>query len=183
MTSNLIPFASPAYFLMLALLVFARGMDFLSTWVATPNLELEGNPLAKKLGWKLGALLNLVICLVFALWPLTALIVITAGLLVAAHNFHSAWIMRSMGEDAYRRWFAGRLSQTRLPLFLACLLGETLLTAAIGGILLCYSAEDSVPFAIGLGIVAYAAIVLFFTSLSLLRLRGRLAAASLEADE
>ena len=32
----------------------ARGMDFLSTWVATPNLVLEGNPIAKKLGWKMG---------------------------------------------------------------------------------------------------------------------------------
>ena len=29
-------------------------MDFLSTWVATPNLVLEGNPIAKKLGWRWG---------------------------------------------------------------------------------------------------------------------------------
>ncbi len=42
-----IPFGSPAYLLMLVLLVFARGMDFLSTWVATPNLVLEGNPITK----------------------------------------------------------------------------------------------------------------------------------------
>ena len=55
MTDDLLPFASRGYCLMLALLLFARGMDFLSTWVATPNLVLEGNPLAKKMGWKLGA--------------------------------------------------------------------------------------------------------------------------------
>ena len=39
-----VPFASREYFIMLAILVFSRGMDFLSTWVATPHLVLEGNP-------------------------------------------------------------------------------------------------------------------------------------------
>ena len=62
MTGDFLPFASRAYFAMLALLVFARGMDFLSTWLATPNLLLEGNPLAKKLGWKLGGLVNVILC-------------------------------------------------------------------------------------------------------------------------
>ena len=50
MTGDFLPFASRGYCCMLALLVFARGMDFFSTWVATPNLVLEGNPLAKKTG-------------------------------------------------------------------------------------------------------------------------------------
>jgi hypothetical protein len=56
--ADMVPFASRDYCLMLLLLVFARGMDFLSTWTATPNLVLEGNPLAKKLGWQWGLLLN-----------------------------------------------------------------------------------------------------------------------------
>ena len=46
-----VAFGSSHYFLFLALLAFGRGMDFLSTWIATPNLVLEGNPLARKLGW------------------------------------------------------------------------------------------------------------------------------------
>ena len=64
-----VPFASRDYCLLLLLLVFARGMDFLSTWIATPNLVLEGNPLAKKLGWQWGLLLNVVLVGVLALWP------------------------------------------------------------------------------------------------------------------
>jgi hypothetical protein len=156
---------------MFVLLFFARGMDFLSTWLATPNLVLEGNPLAKKLGWKWGALVNFILCFCFAFWPLTAIIVITAGLLVAAHNFHWAWLMRSMGEDAYRQWFSERLEQTRLPLYVACLLGETVLTGIIGGALIAFTEMDSIAFAIGFGIVAYAAIVLFYTTLSLWRMR------------
>ena len=174
MIGKVLAFASPPYFLMLGLLVFARGMDFLSTWVATPNLLLEGNPLARKMGWKIGALVNLALCFTFAFWPLTAIIVITAGVLVAAHNFHSAWLMRSMGEHAYREWFLQRLEQTPLPFYFACLLGEMVLTALIGVGLILSSADDSIPFAIGFGIVGYAAIVLFYTSLSVWRLRRRI---------
>ena len=51
-------FGSALYCLYLGMLGFARGADFLSTYIATPNLVLEANPLAKKMGWKVGALLN-----------------------------------------------------------------------------------------------------------------------------
>ena len=44
-------FGSREYCLLLLLMLFVRGMDFLSTWVTTPNLVLEANPLARKLGW------------------------------------------------------------------------------------------------------------------------------------
>jgi hypothetical protein len=174
MTGKVFAFASPGYFLMLGLLLFARGMDFLSTWVATPNLLLEGNPLAKKMGWKIGAVVNLALCLTFAFWPLAAIIVVTAGVLVAAHNFHSAWLMRSMGEQAYREWFLERLQQTPLPFYFACLLGEIVLTGLIGAGLVLFSPDESIPFAIGFGILGYAAIVLFYTSLSVWRMRRRI---------
>jgi hypothetical protein len=179
MTSDLIPFGSPLYYLMLSLLLFSRGMDFLSTWVATPTLALEGNPLAKKLGWKLGGVVNIALCIAFALWPLTAIIVITSGLLVAAHNFHSAWLMRTMGEEEYRRWFIERLARTPLPFYFVCLLGETLLTALVGAGVVYFSDVEKVPFAIGLGIMMYAVIVLFYTTLSLVRMRRRFAAEAL----
>ena len=53
-----VPFASREYFIFLVVLMVSRGADFLSTWVATPHLVLEGNPIAKKLGWRLGILLK-----------------------------------------------------------------------------------------------------------------------------
>lgn len=156
---------------MVALLLAARGMDFLSTWLATPNLALEGNPIAKKLGWKLGALVNLAICFAFALWPLPAIIIATTGFLVAAHNFRSAWLMRFLGEDGYRHWFNDCLYRGSLRLYLVCLFGETLLTGVVGAALVYFSPEESVPFAIGLGIVAFAVLVLFYTLLSIWRIR------------
>jgi hypothetical protein len=171
MMEDTIPFASRGYFLMLALLVFSRGMDFLSTWIATPNLALEGNPIAKKLGWKWGVLLNIAICLALPVWPLSAIVIATASVMVAARNFQSAWLMRSLGETAYREWYVGRVRETRLRLFLFCLAGNTLLTAAVGAALILFGGPRLIPLAIGMGIVAYAVAVLFYTLLAVFRIR------------
>jgi hypothetical protein len=176
------PFASREYCLLLLLLVFARGMDFLSTWIATPNLVLEGNPLAKKLGWQWGLLFNIVLVGVLAMWPLSAIVVATASVLVAARNFQSAWLMHSLGEEVYRQWHVERVRETRITLYLFCLAGNTLLTAGIGAALI-YSSNLRllVPFAIGMGMVAYAVAVAFYTLLAIWRIRR--AAKKLEARQ
>ena len=67
---DFVPFASRGYCLILAFLLLSRGMDVLSTWVATPNLVLEGNPVAKLLGWRWGLPINLAVCVALAFWPL-----------------------------------------------------------------------------------------------------------------
>jgi hypothetical protein len=172
---NPISFGSGEYFLMLALLVFGRGMDFLSTWIATPNLALEGNPIAKKLGWKWGLLLNVVLVFALALWPLSAIVVATASVLVAARNFQTAWLMRSLGEDAYREWHVQRVRETRVTLHLFCLAGNTLLTAIIGAALVYFSRTEVgrweiVPFAVGLGMIAYSIAVAFYSLLAIWRI-------------
>jgi membrane protein implicated in regulation of membrane protease activity len=155
---------------MLGLLVFGRGMDFLSTWTATPSLALEGNPIAKKLGWRWGLLLNAVVVVVLAMWPLSAIVVATASVLVAARNFQSAWLMRSLGEDAYREWHVQRVRETRVTLHLFCLAGNTVLTAVVGGVLIGFSGMRLVPFAIGMGVVAYAIAVAVYSLLAIWRI-------------
>jgi hypothetical protein len=168
-----LPFASRGYFEMLALLLVARGLDFLSTWVATPTLVLEGNPIAKKMGWKLGGIFNLLICIGFAMWPLAAVIIATTGVMVAAHNFHAAWQMRSMGEYEYRLWFASQIYRTSMALYLTCLFCEAMLLSAVGVAIMWFSPNESVPFGIGVGIMAYAILVLFYTVLGVVRIRRR----------
>jgi len=165
-----VSFGSRAYLLMLGLLVFGRGMDFLSTWTATPSLALEGNPIAKKLGWRWGLLLNAVVVVVLAMWPLSAIVVATASVLVAARNFQSAWLMRSLGEDAYREWHVQRVRETRVTLHLFCLAGNTVLTAVVGGVLIGFSGMRLVPFAIGMGVVAYAIAVAVYSLLAIWRI-------------
>jgi hypothetical protein len=157
--------------IVLLVLLFSRSMDILSTWLATPNLVLEGNPIAKLLGWRWGLPVNAGICLLLAFWPLPAIVLSTTSVLVAARNFQSAWLMRSMGEEAYRDWHVARIQETRVTLFLLSLAGNTLLTACVGGVVILFSRMELVPFAIGAGIVAYAGAVAFYTLLSLWRLR------------
>jgi len=163
-------FGSRDYFLMVLLLAFSRGMDFLSTWIATPNLVLEGNPIAKLLGWRWGALLNVAICFGMALWPATAIAVSTMSVLVAARNFQSAWLMRTMGEEHYRDWHIARIQETPATLYLICLAGNTLLTAAVGtGVL--FFTRTIVGLSIGMGICGYATAVAVYTLLAVWRLR------------
>jgi hypothetical protein len=168
---DLIRFGSRDYYLMALLLAFSRGMDFLSTWVATPNLVLEGNPIAKKLGWRWGAVMNIGICIGMAFWPVTAIAISTTSVLVAARNFQSAWLMRSMGEENYRNWHVSRIQETRITLYLSCLAGNTLLTAGVGVAVMYFSNLYLVPLAIGMGIITYAIAVAFYSLLGVWRLR------------
>ena len=172
-----VPFASREYFIMLALLAFSRGTDFLSTWVATPHLVLEGNPIAKWLGWKWGAVVNVLLVATLSMWPLSAIVVSTASVLVAARNFQSAWLMRSMGEEAYRDWYVQRMTETRITLYLLCLACNTLLTAAVGVALILFSVTKDyvliVPMGIGMGIIAYTVAVIIYTLLSVWRSRRK----------
>lgn len=170
---DLVPIGSRAYCLFLVLLLASRAADFVSTWIATPNMVLEGNPLAKKLGWKWGSLLNLVLCCALAVWPLAAIIFGTTSVLVAARNFQAAWLMRLLGEENYRDWYVGQLRQASLPVYLLCLGGQTLLFAALGAALMYFCQDRLIPFAIGFGIIGYAMAVAFYTLLSFWRIRRR----------
>src|SRR5579859_2298073 len=172
---DFVPFGSRTYAVVLSVLLFSRGMDILSTWIATPHMMLEGNPIAKKLGWRWGLPLNVLMCFGFALWPLPAIVISTTSLLVAARNFQSAWLMRSLGEERYRDWHVERIQETNITLYLFCLFAQTGLIAAVGAAVIFFSnwARESVPvmLAIGLGIIAYAAAVTIFTLIGVVRLR------------
>lgn len=171
MTNQILPFGSEPYFVFLAVLLFSRGMDFFSTWVATPNLHLEGNPIAKRLGWRGGLVFNLIFCVTAAVWPLPAIMVSVMSLLVAARNFQSAWMMRTMGETAYAVFIHEQLMRARPGLFACCIAAQSALTAAVGIPLLLYTNENSIAFAIGCGISGYAFAVLIFSLLSIWRIR------------
>src|SRR6266567_431118 len=168
---DLVSVGGRQYFFFLVLLLLSRGADFLSTWIATPNMVLEGNPLARMLGWKWGSFINLLLCGAFAAWPVAAIVIGTTSVLVAARNFKDAWLMRSLGEENYRDWYVEQLRHTSLPLYLFCLLGQTLLTSVIGCALMYFCGDSPIPFAVGLGIIGYALAVTFYTLLSLWRIR------------
>ena len=175
MVDAFVPFGSLVYFALLACLVIARAMDFLSTWVATPNLVLEANPIARKMGWRIGLLVNGLLCGTFAVWPLPAVVIITTSLLVAVRNFQSAWLMRTLGEHQYRLWMGERLSQAPRGLFLFCLFAQAALLGILGTTLMYFSRFQLVPFGIGMGIVTYGFAILVYTLISVWRVRSAIA--------
>lgn len=162
---------SRPYMVLLLLLLFARGMDFLSTWIATPNMILEGNPVMRRLGWRWAVPLNIVMCLALAAWSVPAIVLVTTSLLVAARNFQQAWLMRTLGEYYYRDWHIDRVLETRPSLYIFCLIGQTLPVAMVGAAVIYFGDNLLIPTAIGMGVIAYAGAVLIFTLLALWRLR------------
>jgi hypothetical protein len=108
---------------------------------------------------------------------LSAIILSTASSLIAARNFQSAWLMRSLGEDQYRLWHGQRIAETPVPLYLFCFAGNTLLPLGVGIVLVNFSHAAGyvliVPLGIGMGIIAYSVAVIVFTLLALWRGRRR----------
>jgi hypothetical protein len=164
-----VPFLSGSYLLFTGLLVMARGLDFLSTWIATPHLVLEGNPVARKLGWRWGAIFNLTLCATFGLFPVPAVAIATASALVAAHNLEGAWLMRSMGEAAYASWIREQHRRARPFLMIICLLGKTGLWCTAGAALILSSKLMSVSMGVGCGIVGFALHAAAYSTISVWR--------------
>lgn len=166
-----VAFGSLAHAGFALMLAFARGADLLSTWIATPTLALEANPVARRLGWRGGVAFSLVGCVLLGLWPLLAVAVATTSLLVAAHNLDSAWLMRAYGETGYRLWRAETLRNGRRGEFVLLLVARMALVLLVGGALMAFSGLRLVPFAVGLGVVTYAVAVVFYTLLALRRVQ------------
>ncbi len=163
-------FGSRPWWILLAVVVLGRAADLFSTWVASPNLVNEGNPVARRLGWRRGILLQSVLAPFCALWPALAISLATMSVLVAARNFQHAWLMRSMGEGHYRVWFFERVMDAPPRLVRGCYLAEAGLAGMVGAVLVWASGMQLIPASIGAGICGYATAVAVFTTLSFWRL-------------
>ncbi len=150
-------------------MALGRGADMASTWIATPRLQLEGNPIARWLGWRRGVVLNILLLPVVACWPMLAVSLTTTSCLVAARNLQQAWLIRSMGESKYRCWMAGRIVESSRGLVLSCYLGEGTLFGGVGLFLMLAGPLHAVSFGVGVGLAAYGLVVAVFTFWSLWR--------------
>ena len=166
-----VPPGSAPWCLFAVLALAGRTADLVSTFLATPNLALEGNPLARRLGWRWGIPINGLASLAVGCFPALAIAVVTTSALVAARNFQNAWIMRSMGEWEYRIWMSERLDRAPRALPALCFIAESALTLGPGLALLLFAESGGVAQSVGLGITAYAAAVALFTLMALWRRR------------
>ena len=153
------------------LLLISRLGDIGTTYWVTPNLSLEANPIARKLGWKF-AFLTLLVCLVPYLSPQLGLTFLMMSLLVSASNAAKMWTVRTMGEQAFQRLMLDLARRSRLSSALLGIGVSCFFIVLAGGVILFFYPRPAVDWGywIGLGVIADGVAVGMWGSLSAIRL-------------
>jgi len=158
-----------------ALLLISRIGDIGTTYLVSPKLILEANPIVRKLGWPF-ALFTLTACLLPYFSLEGAVMALMVFLLVSAHNAAKIWITRTIGEEAYAAFVLDLARKSKPSHALFGLALSTFFVALAGAtILLFYPSPEQWGFWLGLGIVFYAGAVAFYGTLATLRLFRRAA--------
>lgn len=155
-------------------ILFSRFCDIGSTYLVSPRLHLEANPIMKKLGWKF-ALLTPLACLIPYLSVEVAVAVLPAFLLVSASNFSKVWIVRTLGEKEQIRRTKALLAQANPRLLSLSIWAPSALMAFAGLVLILGGIHDAFAFWYGTGIIAYAFVIGLFGESYFARLRREMA--------
>ncbi len=140
-----------------ALILLGRIGDVGTTYLATPKLRLEANPIMRKLGWRF-AVLTLLLCLVPYYSTALGVMAAVPSLMVSSSNAARLWTMRALGEEKYLEFLHLAARSGNLSHAIAGLLVSQMFLALVGLLLLWLSPDPSVDwgFWIALGILAYA---------------------------
>lgn len=157
--------------LLCALIFISRLGDIGSTYLITPKLKLEANPIMRRLGWPF-AIATLLLCLLPYYSTALAIIILVPSLMVSAANTSKIWFARAYGESAYQELLlrvarSSRLSQALVPTIIAAMF-----TAMIGLVLLLLSPDPNKDWGywFAIGFLAYAFVIGFYGSLFFVRL-------------
>lgn len=159
--------------LILALLILiARLGDIGSTYLVSPNLELESNPVMRRLRWPYACLTTLV-CLLPYWSPGAGIVVLVASLLVSASNSSKIWLARAMGETEYLAMMLRMAAHAKpgpslvFSLMPALFMGILALT-----VMFFYPNPNAdLGYYVGLGILGYALVVAIYGPATFLRYR------------
>ena len=152
--------------------VCSRIADVWTTWLVTPTLRLEANPIARRLGWGF-ALLTILVGFAPYLWPPLGIIVFTASFMVAASNASKIVMARALGEKELAELTHRILLNTPPWPGLLFLVMPAFFVAALGGsFLLFYSWEPAWGYYFGIGMFAYAFAIMVWYPLRYLRVRA-----------
>ena len=154
------------------LILLSRLGDIGSTWLASPNLELESNGVIRRLRWPF-AVLTLFVFLT-PWWDVgSGIVIMVASFLVAASNSSKLWLIRAMGESEYRALLVRMAVKARLLPSVVFSLMPALFMGLLGAtVMFLYPDQNTQPaYHVGLGIVGYALVVAFYGPLTFLRYR------------
>jgi len=159
--------------LLCVLILLSRLGDIGSTYLITPKLKLETNPIARKLGWWF-AIATVFVCLVPYYSTALAIVILVPSLMVCAANTGKVWFARAYGEDNYHELILNVARRSRLSHALIPTLVAAIFTALIGLILLMLSPDPTNwGYWFAQGFLAYAFVIGFYGSLFFVRLFRR----------
>lgn len=151
-----------AHFVAAALLVSRLG-DVISTYLLTPSLELEANPIVRRLGWKF-AVASILICLVPYLDIGVGVAILVPFLLVSASNTGKIWFVRTLGEERYKAMLleTARRGKQGHAVGGAIVSSSFIVLLGIVAMILSPDLTKDWGYWIGTGIVAYGIVIAFY---------------------
>ena len=99
--------------LLCILILVSRLGDIGSTYLVTPKLKLEANPIVRKFGWWF-AIATMLLCLIPYYSTGMGIIVLIPSLMVSASNTAKIWFARAYGESEYQELLLRLARKTRL---------------------------------------------------------------------
>jgi hypothetical protein len=161
------------HFLFVFLLISRLG-DVVSTLIATPQLKLESNIIARKLG-KPFMLLTILVSFIAYYSAYAAIILLVPSLLVSAMNIGKIWMMRTMGEDRYSALIADLARKSKPIHPVITNIASALFFSLIGFLIfVLYPDENSYGFAVATGFVGFGFAIALHGTVSYLMLFYRL---------
>ena len=153
-------------------LFIARVGDVLSTYLVTPTLKLESNPLVRKFQWPF-AIVTIPICLVPYYNIAVAIPILVISLLVSASNCSKIWLSRAIGEREMHELMKSCAQKAPVVASLLFILSPCLFILMLGGLLLLFYPDPMRDwgFYIAIGIIGYAFALGIYGPLFFLRLR------------
>lgn len=144
------------------LLLFSRLGDVGSTYLVSPTLKLEANPLAKKLGWPF-MVLSLLVCLLPYYDAGLAIMALVPSLLVSSSNISKFWMVKALGETGYSMMVSSVAARSKKSHVLFSNLTAAFFIILAGFVLLLLCPDSEGPaFWFGTGIVLYGVITAFY---------------------
>ena len=159
-------------FTLAILILISRLADIGSTYLASPNLELESNSVIRRFRWPFAILTILVFIIPY--WDIgSGIVIMVASLLVATSNSSKIWLIRAMGETEYYALMVRMAARAKpLPSLIYSLLPALFMTILGASVIYLYPNENTdLGYQVGLGILGYALVVAFYGPMTFLRYR------------
>ena len=162
-----------------ALILVARLGDIGTTYLVTPTMQLEANPIARRLGWPF-AIGTLLVFLVPYFSPEAGVAILMPSLLVSASNAGRVWTARTLGEAEYKALLMRVARQSRLSHAIAGVTASASFVVLTGLVVLLFYPNPSEDWAfwMGAGIVGYGVVMGLYGGVAFARLFREAAMAS-----